>query len=327
MTVRPTLPAHRRGLLALATMALLASAAMLPAAAVGHLPGHYFLRAHRAIRFRVHGAHGYVIGVAEGSPRHFTVTARRGPATTEYDTRSIHPQTSGRFDVRGKVGELGSSDVHFTPRGKPRRFPRYRWCSGPGPTIQPGTVRGEIRFRGERGYTRVVAHIARAELETVPGQRCHYGESGHSKNPPRYTATFDANHETGGPGTHFEALRFAPGSRPPARRVFFQASDYEQLGSVRVVRQVRLATTTATFLLPNFATAPENAVIRPPAPFTGSATFARTPESTFTWTGDLAVRFPGIDPLPLAGPGFRLHYCALHSCIDQESPEEREESP
>ncbi len=67
-------------------------------------------------------------------------------------------------------------------------------------------------------------------------------------------------------------------------------------------------------------------MIQPPAPFTGSATFSRTPESTFTWTGDLAVAFPGTNPLPLSGRASRLEYCALRSCIYQASPEEHEGS-
>jgi hypothetical protein len=291
------------------------------ASAAHHSPGHYFLRPYRAIRFRVHGSHGYAIGVAEGSRGHFAVTVRGGPATTDYE-RHV-PVAEVGDEVRGNLGEFGSFVVHFTPRGKPRRLPRYRWCSGPGPMIQPGTVRGRIRFRGERGYTRAVAHQASAELETLPGQRCHYGESGHSKHPRRTTAVLQADDE--GAGIHFEAWRFAPGSRPPPQRVFYEASLYQSLGAIRVIRRIRIATVTSTFRLPNFATAPENAVIEPPSPFTGSGTFARTPESTFSWSGDLAVSFPGTDPMSLAGPDFRLDYCAVRSCIDQESPAEEDE--
>jgi hypothetical protein len=262
--------------------------------------------------------------VADGSRGHFQVTVRRGSTTTAYEPRASRSRPAPRFDVHGELGKLGRFDVHFTPRGKPQQLHRYSWCSGPGPTIQPGIVRGEIRFRGERDYTHVLAHQAPAELETLPGQRCHYGEVGHSKHPPRYTATLYVDREIPLPAVHFEALRFAPGSRPPAHRAFYGVFDYERLGSLIVRRDVRLAAPTSTFLLPNFAVAPETAVIQPPAPFMGSATFARTPESTFSWTGDLAISFPGIDPVALAGPSFHLRYCALRCCVDQSSPEERE---
>jgi len=311
-----------RGRLGVALLLATAAAASSPSTTLARGPGHYVTPTHRAIRFRVHGSHGYLIGVSEDSRRHFAIRVRRGPATVEYEARA--PRLRSKYEVRGKVASLGEFDVHFTPHGRPHHFHRYSFCAGPGPTIQGGTVHGTIRFEGERSYTRVVAHSASAELETMPSQRCHYGEAGHSKHPPRYTGTLEANHETGGPGIHFEALRFAPGSRPLARRVFFGASDYEQLGRIRVIRSVRLATDPSTFRLPGFATAPENAVIEPPAPFTGTATFARTPESTFSWTGDLAVAFPGIEPVALAGPDFRLHYCALRACVDQESKGELE---
>lgn len=312
-----------RGRLGAALLVGAMVAAVFPPAALSRGPGHYVIPTHRAIRFHVHGSHGYLIGVSEDSRRRLAVTVRRGPATVEYEVRA--PRLRSKYEVRGKVGSLGEFDVQFTPQGRPHRFRRYGFCSGPGPTIQRGTVNGTIRFRGELGYTHVASHTARAELEVLPSQRCHYGEEGHSKHPPRYTAILDANHETGGPGIHFEALRFAPGSRPASRRVFFGASDYEQLHRIRIVRQVRLATDSSTFRLPGFATAPENAVIAPPAPFTGSATFARTPESTFSWTGDLAVAFPGVEPVALAGPDFRLHYCALRTCVDQQAPDELEE--
>lgn len=307
---------RRRRLLGPIIGLLLTATALGPAGAAARAPGHYVAPFHRAIRFQVQGSHGYVIGVAEGSRRHFSVTVRGDHAITQYQAKAPRPQP--RSGVRGKIGSLGGFDVHFTPQGQPRQLPRYPWCTGPGPTVQRGTVRGTIRFRGESAYTSVLAHRATAELETLPSQRCHYGETGRSDHPPRYTATLYADRETGGPGTHFEALRFAPGIRPAASRVYYSASDYEQLGPVRVTRQIHISSPTSTFLLPHFATAPENAVIQPPAPFTGSATFGRTPQSTFTWTGDLAVAFPGIDPLPLAGPEYRLEYCALRACIDQE---------
>lgn len=319
--VRPGLAGRLLGLSV--ALALAAGAILCPIAGAAHSPGHYFLRPYRAVRFRVHGAHGYVIGVSEGSRGHFAVTVRRGPATTEYTRRA--PSSDPRDEIRGELGQFGSFEVHFSPRGKPHRLPRYSWCTGPGPTIQPGIVRGKIRFQGERGYTRVVAHQASAELETVPGQRCRVLEGGHGNHPSRFTAILQAHNESVGAGIQFEAWRFSPGFRPPARRVFYEAASYDRRGPIHIIRRIRLGTDTSTFQLPNFATAPETAVIQPPAPFTGSATFTRTPESTFSWTGDLAVAFPGTDPVPLAGPDFRLDYCAVRSCIEQDSPQEREE--
>jgi hypothetical protein len=265
-----------------------------PTSAIAGSPGRYFVHPYRSIRFRVHGSNGYVIGVAQGSRGHFAVTVSRGPATTVYELRHSRRWPESSLEVQGSLPGYGSFNVHFTARGKPRQLPRYSWCQGPGATIQPG-------------------------------QRCHFGETGHSNHPPSYTATLSADHEPmSGPAAHFEALRFAPASRPPNRRVYYEASAYERLPSIWIVRRVRLATPTSTFLLPNFAVAPENAVIQPTAPFTGSATFSRTAESTFSWTGDLAVSFPGIEPVPLAGPDFRLGYCALSTCVEQESAEEKE---
>lgn len=300
---------------------LAAGVLALPGVALARSAGHYLTPPARALRFRVHGSHGFLIGVSQGSRRHFTVTVRRGPVTVEY--AATGPRSLPADRLRGRIGHLGSFDVRFTPKGIARRTPPYGFCSGPRPRVQRGTVHGTIRFRGERGYTRVRTHWAKAELETAAPLRCNYGEPGHSKHPPRYTATFSAEGEGGGLSTYFEALRFAPSSPRHANRVAYEASVFESIGAIRVVRNVSLSAPAPTFALPTFSTAPENAVIEPPAPFAGSATFSRTPESTFAWAGNLAVRFPGRDPVPLAGPDFRLHYCALRSCVDQGSPSER----
>lgn len=311
---------------AVVAMALMAAGTLLPASgAFAHSVGHYVTRPNRALRFRVRGTHGFSIGVSQASRRHFEVTVRRGPVRVEYVAEG--PRTHPENQLRGRIGRLGNFNVRFTPKGKVRKVPPYSFCTGPNRTIQRGTVHGTIRFRGERGYTRALARRASAEVETTPSLRCRVGEPGHSKHPPQYTATLSVEGESGSPGSFFEALRFAPDSPHHANRTFYEASAYETRGSIRINRQIRLSAPAPTFALPNFTTAPENAVVAPPAPFTGSGTFARTPESTFTWTGDLAVGFPGIDPVPLAGAALRLHYCALRSCIDQESAAEREELP
>lgn len=160
--------------LAIAAVASLA-AILCPVAAAVHTPGHYFLRPYHAIRFRVHGSHGYVVGVAEGSRGHFAVTVRGHQASTEYQLKDrARPGARDRID--GDLGRFGSVSVRFSPRGEPYRLPRYPWCTGPGPTIQPGIVRGKFRFRGERGYARAVAHQAKAELETTRGSAATTGK-------------------------------------------------------------------------------------------------------------------------------------------------------
>jgi hypothetical protein len=64
---------------------------------------------------------------------------------------------------------------------------------------------------------------------------------------------------------------------------------------------------------------PKHLTVSPPPPFSGTGTLARTPESVFTWRGDLSVQFPGLDPIPLAGPSFGSDYCLRESgCVRQD---------
>jgi hypothetical protein len=55
------------------------------------------------------------------------------------------------------------------------------------------------------------------------------------------------------------------------------------------------------------------ATLSPPAPFSGSATLARSRNSVPpTWTGHLAIEFPGRE-VALAGPGMNVHL--EHACF------------
>jgi len=82
-----------------------------------------------------------------------------------------------------------------------------------------------------------------------------------------------------------------------------------------IYRQVSVPAPASTFRDAH----PERLNLSPPPPFSGTGTLARTPESVFTWGGDLSVQFPGLDPIPLAGPGLGPEYCLRESgCIRQD---------
>ncbi|MGH2939082.1 MAG: hypothetical protein ACRDPE_13290 [Solirubrobacterales bacterium] len=50
----------------------------------------------------------------------------------------------------------------------------------------------------------------------------------------------------------------------------------------------------STFLVPNRKKPASEAVLKPPAPFSGSGTFRRHPKKPPTWTGDLKIALPGL---------------------------------
>ncbi|HYG95859.1 MAG TPA: hypothetical protein VD741_02010 [Solirubrobacterales bacterium] len=180
-----------------------------------------------------------------------------------------------------------------------------------------GVARGRIRFTGEDGYTRVAVDRAKAVVETWPKMRCRFLEP-EQERARKWTMTFEAFREVA-PNVSFTMGRYPRHLRPRAKQIEFRAHTVFTRGPLRIFRSIQLAADASHFLLLGPKAAPENFMVAPPPPFSGTATFQRTPESVYAWEGDLSIQFPGAAPVPLAGPAFNTHYCALRGCISQVS--------
>jgi hypothetical protein len=257
-------------------------------------------------RFELRGSRGYDVVVSANDRNYVTVKATRHGARTEYVTRG---RPTDGLGGQARFGGLGSVGFGFRPTGRARQLPRHPGCDR-GPTVQKGIVRGLVEFTAERGFTEVSVRRARAELVRWPRLRCRVQE----RAAPRDVGAQLFALTAGRLPTEFTATRFAANARPRGRRVQFEASAAERLRGVRILRAVSVAADTSTFRQPEPETVPEHLVLTPPAPFSGSASFQRTPESTFTWTGPLRVEFPGASPTKLTGPGFAAGLCALRGC-------------
>lgn len=85
-------------------------------------------------------------------------------------------------------------------------------------------------------------------------------------------------------------------------QVEFSAAEISKVGSVSILRFVAKRTRPSRF---RFDRALRTATVAPPAPFSGSATFRRgAKRSGSTWSGSLAVSFPGRSDVPLVGAAF-----------------------
>jgi hypothetical protein len=51
------------------------------------------------------------------------------------------------------------------------------------------------------------------------------------------------------------------------------------------------------------------AIVNPPSPFSGSATFRRESRKESKWSGDLKVDLPGFGTVPLTGRGAQATLC------------------
>jgi hypothetical protein len=183
--------------------------------------------------------------------------------------------------------------------------------------VQPGLVRGTIGFVGERGYTEVKARAAEAAVEDPKRWTCRYAAPFEPR--PRQ---FDwvSKFTTDGDGVYFLARKYRPNVIEDGEAIFLaeagelfeETSKYPRL---TIYRHVSVPAPASAFR----DTHPERLSLSPPPPFRGTGRLARTPESVFTWEGDLSVQFPGIDPIPLAGPEFEPDYCLREAgCIEQD---------
>lgn len=221
--------------------------------------------------------------------------------------------------VKARLGGLGTVSLRFHPQGAVRH-PALPDCKKKQrPVLQPGLVRGTIRFAGESDYVRVEADEAEASVETPKKWNCRYADRDFEFDPREreWVSKFTAS----GDGAFFLARRYEPGLLPAGDVLYFAESGEvfrrtPKLPWLVVRRQIKVPAPASSFQDAH----PEHLTISPPPPFSGTGALARTPESVFTWKGDLAVQFPGADPIPLTGPESEPEYCLRESgCISQDN--------
>jgi hypothetical protein len=308
----------RRGSRAWPALLIAALALALPAA--GSASDNYVTHAGFSTTGVVPGTNGFKLQFWEGSRRNFKLTVKGHHSKTVYEAEG-GPIGGGR--VSGRLGRRGGFDLRFVPAGRPRFFKPPSWCLGRPYRWQPGYLVGHFAFRGERDYTRARGHRVYAARESWSSLRCHYAR-GPERHPAKEARLHLGAWSNGRHGVDFAAALFHRQARPGAERVEYRATVFDRSGPVSVGREVAVAAPEGSIAFPGTPRVSEAATVSPPAPFVGTAAFTRTRESTFTWTGDLAVDFPGLGPVRLAGPRFGARLCTLEGCVSemQEHPSE-----
>lgn len=263
----------------------------------------YLARGRQLTRIELEGSNGYSILIVADRKQHLILTTTRDAFTTEYMT---HDTLAGPNRLKATLPGLGSISVGFHPSGPAHRAGAFAGCVGPGPIVRKGVVRGSIEFAGERKYTQVDTHKAPGEIEEWKAQRCRAGSNPEiNLGLSEWISKFSAWTL----GIEFLARKYRPGVLDGGNRILYSVETGEAASERASFAIHRRAVVEA--LGPAFDARPEHMAISPPLPFTGVGTLARTPESVFTWEGDLAIQFPGMDPLPLTGPSFEPGYCQL----------------
>jgi hypothetical protein len=283
-----------RAATALGLAAALLALAALPATAWGG--------GGRDLQFGLTGAHGYRIAVeGRGSTAAITVSRRHTMAITTYIARAKVSATGIRADFAG----LGRVAVRFHPSGGATAGASRGGCKGPDHfTFRRGFFRGRVDFDGEGGYTS--AHVRRVRGTVTsplalncsgpphrlppPGEGSLFGGRGHAK-----IAYLQAESKSALGGTSLIAADIR------GRKALYFATAEQSEGQVAVSRIAFALASPLTFAFDNSLS---TAGLTPPPPFSGTATFQHNPDGSKSWTGSLAISFPGAEDVPLTGPQF-----------------------
>lgn len=262
-------------------------------------------------------AGGFELGFQLAASNGYRLTVGGYDATASI-TAAVSDAAQGRkawstYIARGEVtstamhasfGALGRVDVRFQQSGPIRYGRRHDHCIGPHRyTIRPGAFVGSIRFRGEGGYTSANVHRVRGKIVTPRRLICR----------DILVKEIEAERQAGAQKRHGKVTRLYSFLRSGLTAMLFSAAERDgkagffagveqTVGSVGVFRGVSVRASPATFVADS---ALSFAGITPPPPFSGSGSFQRGPAGAKSWTGSLAVSFPGAPNTPLTDPRFK----------------------
>lgn len=254
-----------------------------------------------------------------------------GPASTT--TYLAHGKVTP-VSIAASFGDRGRIAVRFQPSGRELRATRKAGCKSPGGGIVArfGVFAGELRFRGEGGFTSAEVHrvpgrsvdfnalvaclfgaTARGQRAMLPAPKLPWGihlpgadvgvrratpetpsVQTHPSHRPKPT-TLLADHKTPLTRTVFAAQARNRG------KVRLLALESASEGSIGVIRFVKAQAPPSVFSANGILS---SASVRPPAPFSGTGAYEQGPGNTKSWTGSLAVSFLGAPHVPLTGSPF-----------------------
>ncbi|HEY2055603.1 MAG TPA: hypothetical protein VGH14_16850 [Solirubrobacterales bacterium] len=250
------------------------------------------------------GTHGYRITVdanrgAPGHPGQVEVHTEGPGGEVRYEA----PARVSDEGIRASLGRFGRIDLRWVPDGRVSEIGFS--CHGHAPKrsifFEGGAYVGRLSIRGGDDFTAV--HRKRIEWRAVwyRGASTCRREGGESIPGPG--EILEAEDRGSGGAT---AQRFFLYQPKRGARVWYSATETEVRGPMEIERSTWWTHGRPRTLAfsPDFAAA----AVEPPAPFSGTASFARTKGAHGTWLGDLIVDFPDVSGVHLAGASFDAEF-------------------
>jgi hypothetical protein len=247
-----------------------------PAAAAQYAPGGFRLEASNGYSIHALAFDGDQRGEHDGL---LLFVSRKDSGATYFVRRGVQVTET---TVAADLGKLGSIDLEFVPSGKTRV---ERSACNPQPIeVDSGFYEGRIDFEGEERYTEAHRTRARGEIRLQVSLICgggrDEGSGGHAPGARlRLQRRWDGGH-----------LKFEATKNSPTRPSRFRASIEETRDGLAIDRGVEAATGPGGF---EFDVPNQSALLSPPSPFSGSASFQGSKAGVGRLEGQILVDFPG----------------------------------
>jgi hypothetical protein len=268
-------------------------------------PAHGQPSFHPGFALKAHD--GYRIGVVGfGTAVALEVVRGHASSVTAYVARGT--VTPNRIEA--SFGELGRVAVRFRPSKHRTWVKPHRVCHGKERVVvRRGVYVGVIRFKGENGYVSVRAHRAKGQVRSIAPQ-CRRRKGARrvlrAVHPSQQGPFWEEITVLGASWRHaIDSAAFAVITL--ASHAEFLAVAEQSEGGLAIVRFAVASGSSKALTINDPLTL---ARVSPPKPFRGTGTYRAAPDGTTTWTGSLAVSFPGAPSYPLAGPPFEAELAA-----------------
>lgn len=266
------------------------------------------------------GSHGYRISI-DNFGQTVVLTASKGATTAKY---LVQGKVSAA-GINASFGDLGQISVGFhssAHSSKPPAGTLPLECKGKSPIREVGSFHGRIRFDGEMGFTALSAGRAKGSLTRNFRRVCKrppwLAPNGQPKpvdpiveNSISSTILAAASRTDG----HFTTVLFAnieaqvSPKEPGIFLALARAQLRERHDGVRINRSAEAEGNAGSLLTSAPGVTPATATLTLPSPFTGTASYSKTPGSKPSWTGSLRVELPGAGTVPLTEPEFTAVLC------------------
>jgi hypothetical protein len=280
-------------------------------AAASRLPVHGAI----TVELKAHVKPDYEVTVY-GYVDRVEVRIERGSETSRAHQVATY-SVPGTIDERGfqaRWGTLGDVAMAFAPRTPSGHIP-HRDCHSNSLRVH-GAYDGHLHFEGEEGYVHVdISHAAgemRFDRGLCPGERvaarAAAASPGSSRLPQRQpradreeAVSLDAFDRRASVNFQAYSSREVQDARRSNR---FIAQEDELVGEITIHRESDLYGAAPPAFVYDLRRGVAH--VRPPAPFTGSASFSRRPHGRPQWSGSLQVPLLGGGTIPLTGSAFHV---------------------